>query len=274
MKLLSAIYYFGIMACGIQGSKKAQRHAFLCCPASFLAALGGGMLRDLFILFVFPAALTKDSIPDIIFALCAGTLSYILSQKNAYMEALNHITCIADAFGLGTFIAMGVDRAIQFGASYSIAFICGIITALGGGILSSLLCNHSIYEVLTTSIGYRVTTIIGAFMYILCLYNGIDQATAQYWLILYTALFVLLTSCKSKPINFIMLLATFQCSAVLDIPTPKIIVLYKPYTQCTYFPQSLHSYPHDRCKKLPLKKYSVILPNLKCRFPHRFSCGR
>ena len=75
MKSLSFIYYLGIIACGIQGSKKScQQYKELCLPASFLAAMGGGMIRDLLILFVFPAAFTVSCILDDAVAICAGLI--------------------------------------------------------------------------------------------------------------------------------------------------------------------------------------------------------
>ena len=196
MKLLSIIYYLGIFVCGIQGSQKScNHHKFLCFPASFLSALGGGLLRDLFILFVFPVAFTKICLPEVTIAICAGFLYRKYLQKHTITKnILKPLVTLIDSLALGTFIAIGINRALDYGANPIIALFSGITTALGGGILSSLLCGQSIYKILTTNIYYRFITILGAIIYTYSLTNDINKLTAQYILILYTLIFIMISN--------------------------------------------------------------------------------
>lgn len=162
------IYFFGIASCGVQGAQKAKSNILSISHPSiieFFSAFGGGLIRDIFILRVYPVAFTLECVPDIITALASGTF-YLSPQKNKSIHKfLNKLTVVTDACGLGTFIAIGADKAISLGASPLIVLLCGITTSLGGGILSSMLCNISIKEVLCTNIMYRFSAIIGAIFY-------------------------------------------------------------------------------------------------------------
>lgn len=280
MNLLSIIYYFGITSCGIQGSEKSrQKNTFFCFPASFLASLGGGMFRDLFILSVFPVALTKKCTLDIAIALCAGVFYRILSQKHLLPHTFNYFVTITDSLGLGTFIAIGINRALDLGYSQDIAFYCGVITALGGGILSSLFCGRSIHEILTTDMVYQIITVMGAFFYLYCLANNVNRTTAQYWLILYTFSFVPISNCDSKVISIRHLKSMLQYPiiAVACIPTENI--LYRQSSYCIYIPHQTSLFPfsasvHTHNKHITNLKNSDAMLNPKFRCPRRFSRGR
>ena len=284
MNLVSIIYYFGIAACGIQGSEKSrQQHNLFCLPASFLAALGGGMFRDLFILFVFPVAFTKDCILDITIALCAGIFYRILSRKHELQKPQNivkQLVPITDALGLGTFIAIGIDRALAIGTSQTTALYCGIVTALGGGILSSLLCGQSVRKVLHTGITYRIITILGAYLYICCLANGVTPVAAQFGLILYTLFFIPMST-----YDFEIILRKYPTNAirypiVRTLPIPTAIILYQIKTYPMYIPHQLllpnsfstSSYTRER--NLLHIKCTTILLNYKILCPRRFARGR
>lgn len=215
--MLKMAYYFAIVACGMMGAKKSfQKSEFLYLPASFLAALGGGMFRDLLVLHVFPAAFTTDCIPDITVALCSGIAYHMLSQKRALQNFFEDFIVLADALGLGTFVFMGIDRSYAFGASPFTAFCCGIITALGGGVLSSLLCGQSIHNVLTVDITYRLITCSSAFLYTYFRAKDINQITAQYIIVLYTYASVLFLNHNHIP----KLVKIYTPPHSLEIVTP------------------------------------------------------
>lgn len=278
MNVLSAIYYLGIIACGMQGSEKSQQqHMNFSLSASFVSALGGGMFRDLVILFVFPIALTKKCIPDVTIALCAGILYQVLLRKHWLQNIIKQFVFIADALGLGTFIAIGIDRALAFGASQTIAFYCGIITALGSGILSSLMCGQCIYKILTSNIGYRIITILGSFIYINCLTNGVNPTTAQSVLILYTVFFVLIYNFKSLLIKYCM--NAFRYRIVKCLPIPMAVILYqlkfKPYIPYELsVPQCFSTFNNIHGKDLYHIKYKAILLTYNILYPRRFARGR
>lgn len=272
MELLSIIYYLGIIACGIQGSKKScQQYEIFCLPASFLAAMGGGMIRDLLILFVFPAAFTISCMPDVIMALCAGIIYRSCLQRYETHNTFKQIVIFTDALGIGTFIAMGIDKALSFGVAPITALCCGIVTALGGGILSALLCGQSIHEIMTTNVAYRIITILGSFLYTYYITIGVNPIIAQYWLILYTVIFIPLTnnSCRELLINFMKILKHSKA----------IVTLYQQNAFALYIP-NCPPLPHSFCVLNDTQKRNlhylnrVANTNFKLQCPRRFSRGR
>ena len=278
MKLLSIIYYFGIFACGIQGSQKSYKHhIFLCFPASFLASLGGGLCRDLFILLVFPVAFTKSSLPEITIAICSSFFYRIYQQKYAIQNILKPFITLTDALGLGTFIAIGVDKALDSGTSPIIALCSGIITALGGGILSSLLCGQSICKILSTNISYRIITILGAIIYIYSLTNGINKEIAQYGLILYTLTFVMVTNYNLKTILIKCQMDLFQLpSKIIILSSMEAILcpLEIQYIHPTKSSYSFNRFNHFKNNKYHFRKDNSNLINCKSCYHHRFSRNR
>ena len=266
MNSLSAIYYFGLIACGIQGSEKScQQNDIFCLPASFLAALGGGILRDLFILAVYPVAFTKACILDISVALIAGALHHILLRKNPPQKIAKLVT-ILDSLGLGTFIAIGVDKALSLGSDPFIAICSGIITALGGGILSSAFCGNSVHEILTQGHTYRIITSFGTLFYLCCLINGTDPVTAQYLLIHYIFFFITASSNDYKSICKDLIYITQNPIVVVQTNIYFTYILYQPYT---------FSAPNYMLYRKSLYiKYTVTILNPKSRCPRRFSRGR
>ena len=280
MKLLSIIYYLGIITCGIQGSKKScQQHKGFCLPASFLAAMGGGMIRDLFILFVSPAAFTISCIPDDMIAICAGIIYRSFLQKYETQNTFKQIVIFTDALGVGTFIALGIDKALTLGATQDTALCCGIITALGGGILSALLCGQTINEVMTTNVAYRIITILGACLYISCLSIGTSPIIAQYWLILYTFIFIPLTNynCSDILISFINIHKLIKAMltpvpAVATLCQQNIFNLDAP--NHSLFPYSFRASNYAQNRYLYYINHVAVMQNIKLQCPYRFSRGR
>ena len=276
MKLLSVIYYIGIISCGIQGSKKScQQDNMFCLYLSFLTSMGGGLIRDLFILFVFPSAFTTNCIPDIMLALCAGITYRIFLQKYETKNVFKQLITLTDALGIGTFIAKGIDKAFALGASQEIALCCGIVTALGGGILSSLQRKHSIYEVFTTDITYRIVTILGSILYTCSIYIGVSPITSQYWLILYTFILIPITN-NSYRIQLIDLyINIFRYTKAIIFPVPIPAMIYWQNT-CSFYitNHSLFTYflyipNYTQKRNLYYMKYITISTNYKLRCPRR-----
>ena len=273
MKLLSLIYYLGIFACGIQGSKKScQQHTEFCLSASFLAAMGGGMIRDLLILFVFPAAFTIGCILDDAIALCAGLMYLFYLQKYETNNIFKQFIVLTDALGVGTFIAIGIDKAFILGATQSTALCCGIVTALGGGILSALLCGQSLHEVLTSGVSYRIVTALGAFLYICCLAIGIDPIAAQYWLILYTLCLIPLTNYSFRETLIRNIINIFEYPQTMVIPILNTYSIHisnqSPFHYFFYASRNVQN------QYLNHTNHVIYLLNFKSLCPRRFARGR
>lgn len=188
MLILTAIYYAGIASCGIQGAEKLthhlQRNSIARMICAFLSGFAGGLIRDVIILHVYPAAFTVGCLPDIITALFAAKL-YVKAKEKKYIQ---WFSILADSAGLAQFISIGVNKAAIISDDISIQLICGIITALGGGIISSLFCGDSLSKILSKNLPYRLLTVIGTIIYIYWINTGIDIVTAQGILVLYTSI--------------------------------------------------------------------------------------
>ena len=181
--MLLFVYYIGIAACGIQGAEKSKfQSPERILIASFLAAFGGGLIRDILLLNTHPVVFTLNCIPDISIALLSGYLYSKISNQ----RLVKWVSIFADAAGLGQFISIGVDKANNMGGNDIIAFICGITTALGGGILSSIFCGVSIRKIISTNIIYRVWTLWGTVIYIFLLNSGEQHSFAQLIIVVYT----------------------------------------------------------------------------------------
>ncbi len=221
------IYFFGIASCGIQGAQKAKSNKlniFYPPIIEFFSAFGGGLIRDIFILSVYPVAFTLECIPDIIIALISGTFYLWLQNKRGIHKFLNQLIVVTDACGLGTFIAIGADKAISLGASPFIVFLCGITTSLGGGILSSILCNTSIKEVLCTNKMYRFSAIIGAIVYPLWV-KSMGANIAHIAIIIYT--FAAILACNRSIRTHVAKTALYCSFPLLIDPFWVIIIAIK-----------------------------------------------
>lgn len=191
MTVFMIIYLAGIAACGIQGAKKAQKinlHWYTGSPSliAFFSSFGGGLVRDLFLLCVYPAVFSFESAPDVATAIIAAAI-YAKSTKNKRLNILlNRFSVIADACGLGTFIAIGVDKALELKMPLLMVITCGAITSVGGGIVSSMLCGVSLDQILLSNIAYRLGAVFGSVLYTSWVISGVEVSVAQYAIALYT----------------------------------------------------------------------------------------
>lgn len=183
-KLLTLIYLVGISSCGMQGEDKTKNKQFTCTKiviCILLACFAGGLVRDIFFLHTHPAILKISSLPDITIALVSAYV-YRYNKSNF----LFYFLIWADSLGLAQFIAIGVDKAINMDSSIFTTFLCGIVTALGGGIVSSIFCHESIKKTLSSNISYRLSAVIGTIIYMYCRYKEINHFISQYLLVCYT----------------------------------------------------------------------------------------
>lgn len=198
MTILTAIYYAGIASCGIQGAEKSthhmQKNTIIIMLCAFLSGFAGGLIRDIIVLHVYPAALTIECLPDILTALFAALLCIKVKEK----KYIKWFSVPADSAGLAQFISIGVNKASIIFDDKFIQFTCGVTTALGGGIISSLFFGESLKEILSKSIPYRLLTVIGTIIYIYCVDTSADIVSAQCLLVLYTSITISLCDTKTR----------------------------------------------------------------------------
>jgi uncharacterized membrane protein YeiH len=121
----------------------------------FIAALGGGILRDLVIGAVPPLAFA-----DWRYAVTAVVASLGVFWLHPQFSRLRRSVLVLDAAGLGLFTVTGTLKALNAGVPPVGACLIGMLTAIGGGLARDLLTGE-IPAVLQRDI-YAVVALGGA----------------------------------------------------------------------------------------------------------------
>ena len=103
----------------------------------FVAALGGGILRDLVIDAVPPLAFG-----DWRYAVTAVLTSVAVFWLHPQLSRLRRTVLLLDAAGLGLFTATGTLKALEAGVPPVGACLVGMLTAIGGGLARDLLTGE------------------------------------------------------------------------------------------------------------------------------------
>lgn len=130
-------------AMAMTGVIQAIRHQFDLLGAGVLAlitAVGGGTVRDI-LLGTTPVFWLTDLtyISVIIPIVIIGTLSISRIKKGTGIR-FKILECI-DAFGLGLFTIIGIQKTLELGLHPSVAILVGCINGVAGGMIRDLLCN-------------------------------------------------------------------------------------------------------------------------------------
>jgi uncharacterized membrane protein YeiH len=121
----------------------------------FIAALGGGILRDLVIGAVPPLAFA-----DWRYAVTAVIASLAVFWLHPQLSRLRRTVLVLDAAGLGLFTVTGTLKALDAGVAPVGACLLGMLSAIGGGLARDLLTGE-IPAVLQRDI-YAVVALGGA----------------------------------------------------------------------------------------------------------------
>jgi uncharacterized membrane protein YeiH len=123
----------------------------------FVAALGGGILRDLVLGAVPPLAFA-----DWRYAVTAVVASIAVFRLHPQLNRLRRTVLLLDAAGLGLFTATGTLKALAAGVPPVGACLIGMLTAIGGGLARDLLTGE-IPVVLQRDI-YAIVSLGGAIL--------------------------------------------------------------------------------------------------------------
>lgn len=109
------------------------------CVVAFLAAFGGGTLRDLLLdrrpfFWVQHVELLWG-----VMALCVLTMLFL---RKHHFEVTEKAIQWPDALGLGLFTATGVDLALNEQMPLLVAALMGVTTGVFGGVLRDIVCNE------------------------------------------------------------------------------------------------------------------------------------
>lgn len=147
----------GVFVFALSGATLAVQSrldAFGVLVLAGVAALGGGVLRDL--LLDVPVAALQDSryllVPPV-----AAALVFFFSPL---VERLGPAVRLFDAAGLGLFVVAGTTKALDAGLGTVPSVVVGCLTGIGGGVLRDVLAG--VVPVVLRRELYAVPAVLGA----------------------------------------------------------------------------------------------------------------
>lgn len=159
-------------ASGVLLAGRLRMDPFGVVVLASVTAIGGGTIRDMALGATPVFWITDTNYLWVIFLTCLTTMLAIRKPKQMPWYFLP----VADAIGLAVFVAIGVEKALRFGASPMVAVIMGVITGCGGGMIRDVLARE-IPMVLRTEV-YATACILGGIVHTLALSLQIDTAVA------------------------------------------------------------------------------------------------
>jgi uncharacterized membrane protein YeiH len=139
--LLLGLDLAGTFAFALNGALTAARYAKLdivgVVGLGMVTALGGGIIRDVLIGAVPPAAF-RDWV-YLAVAAAGGLAAFLLSWR---LGRLAGLITVLDAAGLSLFAVTGAIKALDYGLTPASAVIMGAITGTGGGVLRDVLVRR------------------------------------------------------------------------------------------------------------------------------------
>lgn len=159
---------------GVIGALRKRLDIVGVCVCGFLAAFGGGTLRDLLIDRRPFFWVEHQFVLLGVLALCVLSASVL---KPRHVELTHQSLQLPDAFGLGLFCATGVHLSWTAGQPPLVAILMGIITGAFGGVLRDLVCNE-IPALFRDHRPYAVCAFAGGVGYEAIIWLGLPDAAA------------------------------------------------------------------------------------------------
>lgn len=135
----------------------------------FVAALGGGIFRDLVINEVPPLAFADWRYPA-----TAVVASLAVFWLHPQLARLRRMVNLLDAAGLALFTVTGTLKALDAGVPAVGSCLIGMLTGIGGGLARDMLVGE-IPVVLRSEI-YAVASLLGAIVVALLVWSDLDSA--------------------------------------------------------------------------------------------------
>jgi uncharacterized membrane protein YeiH len=138
-----------------------------------ITAIGGGVIRDLIIGAIPPAAFTDASyfwIP-----LLAVVLTFF---AHAQMNRLKAAVLVFDAAGLAVFCISGTVKALNYGLESIPAIALGVLTAVGGGIIRDVLAGDKPMVLQAESELYALPAVLGSAIVVVIPHLPINSSLA------------------------------------------------------------------------------------------------
>jgi len=135
--VLDLIGTFVFALSGGAAGVKERLDLFGVLVLSFAAASAGGIMRDLLIGAVPPAAISDWRYLAV--SLLAGLIMFFWYPISERLRTLRNHVLVFDAGGLALFAVVGTQNALGFRLNPVMAALLGVLTGIGGGMLRDVL---------------------------------------------------------------------------------------------------------------------------------------
>jgi uncharacterized membrane protein YeiH len=138
--------------------------------ASFLTALGGGVMRDI-IADRIPFSFFEKSPPIIVISVLFFAILFDLFKQGKSIN--RQLLILSDSIGLISFSISGALVGLHVGFSMFGVSLLAIITATGGGVMRDILLNR-IPLLLTSELYGTISLLVGIILFILSSYSLVN----------------------------------------------------------------------------------------------------
>jgi uncharacterized membrane protein YeiH len=169
--LVRALDLIGTFVFAISGAMLGIRQGmdlFGILVLAFVTAVFGGVVRDLLIGAVPPAAV--ESWYYLALAGTAGLLTFWCHER---LARLQQPVLFFDAAGLGIFAVAGTQKALDYGLNWPMAAVLGTISGIGGGMVRDVLAAQT--PVVLRSDIYAVAALAGGLVVVAGAYVGLPS---------------------------------------------------------------------------------------------------
>ncbi len=176
--LLQVVEFAGTAAfamSGVLGAARKRLDPVGVCVAGFVAAFGGGTLRDL-LLDHRPFFWVRHV--DALWAVLLLCVLAMFFMRARHFAVTERAILWPDAAGLGLFAAAGVHQAMIMTMPGIVAVLMGVITGVFGGVLRDLICGE-IPTAFKDHRPYALCAFAGGWLYL-----GLVEAGQPDWLAL------------------------------------------------------------------------------------------
>ncbi|HEX7176277.1 MAG TPA: trimeric intracellular cation channel family protein [Pyrinomonadaceae bacterium] len=156
--VLDLVGTFVFALSGAVAGVKERLDLFGVLVLSFAAASAGGIMRDLLIGAVPPAAISDWRYLGV--SLLAGLVIFFWFPRSERLQKLRNLVLVFDGAGLAVFAVAGTQKALGYGLNPLMSALLGMLTGIGGGMLRDALLAQ-VPTVLRSEL-YAVAALAGA----------------------------------------------------------------------------------------------------------------
>jgi uncharacterized membrane protein YeiH len=174
---MDIIYFFdllGTFVFAISGTLSAANKKldlFGALFAAFITALGGGTIRDAVL-----GATPVIWVTDMWYLIIISVAVLLTFRFKEYIMGLKKTLFLFDTIGIGVFTIIGLEKTLSLGFNPAIGVMMGVVSAVFGGVLRDTFVND--LPIIFRKEIYATACIIGALLYLLLSFVGLDRNTS------------------------------------------------------------------------------------------------